>query len=149
MGALCQWVCVLSEPRLTTLRPGLLLTQQGVRAGHLPASCWLRVLRKRQLQPGSPLWSSSHPPPPSGVHPPRTRTGLAPAPQPLWSCTAKLLRKTSTLGVSVVLHPANTRSAVSTEVKAFAIVPLHSAPSDAVAGTNSLSASGCVSRSGT
>lgn len=34
--------------------------------------------------------------------------------------------------------PANTRSAVSTEVKAFAIVPLHSAPSDAVAEINSL-----------
>lgn len=34
--------------------------------------------------------------------------------------------------------PANTRSAVSTEVKEFAIVPLHSAPSDAVAEINSL-----------
>ncbi|OWK11087.1 DNASE1 [Cervus elaphus hippelaphus] len=32
----------------------------------------------------------------------------------------------------------NTRSAVSTEVKEFAIVPLHSAPSDAVAEINSL-----------
>lgn len=34
--------------------------------------------------------------------------------------------------------PANIRSAVSTEVKEFAIVALHSAPSDAVAEINSL-----------
>lgn len=53
VGALCQWVCVVSEPRLTTLRPGLLQTQQGVRAGHLPVRRRLRVLRERQLQPGA------------------------------------------------------------------------------------------------
>ena len=34
--------------------------------------------------------------------------------------------------------PANTHSAVSTEVKEFAIVALHSAPSDAVAEIDSL-----------
>lgn len=61
------------------------------------------------------------------------------APQPLWSHTEVTQEDVHPQGGSQLSSTlANTRSAVSTEVKEFAIVPLHSAPSDAVAEINSL-----------
>lgn len=112
VGALCQWVCVLSEPRLTTLRPGLLQTQQGVRAGHLPVADGCGVLRRKTAaSAGARCSQVLIPLHPSECTRPRTHWPCA-YPQPLWSCTGCLGRRPPS-GVSQCPPPQPTPALLS------------------------------------